>query len=252
MRNLVLSLLIVLTTGCGVKGGAEKLDLEPQLDTGKRMRLVESQLRAGNVREALANLDQVIAEAPDNPKVWLFYGQQHFTMGHVDEAERGFRRAIELDPYLTDARIHLAAVYQETARWAEAERQYDLARENAAYPRPELIYLGYGLLYRNQGRLDEAEDSLRQAVGINPKFSRGHFELAGILEEAGELSAAVDEYRVAEPGYRNSADYHYRIGLAYFRLGDRLESRQHLERAVDLAPGSPVAEKAGDLIEMMR
>jgi tetratricopeptide (TPR) repeat protein len=109
-----------------------------------------------------------------------------------------------------------------------------------------------GKLYAKQGRLDEAEEQLRRSVGVNPKFYTGHFELAGILEQRGNLSEAVREYRVAEPGFRASADYQYRLGFAYFRLNEPIEAREHLTRAIEMAPGSPVAQKADELLAMMR
>ena len=56
---------------------------------------------------------------------------------------------------------------------------------------------------------------------------------------------------VAEPGFQHDAMYHYRLGFAYFRNGERYLARDRLNRAVDLAPGSAVAKEAGDLLEMI-
>ena len=66
------------------------------------------------------------------------------------------------------------------------------------------------------------------------------------------LDEAAREYEVAEPGYRSFGEYHYRLGLTYYRLGDRDRAREHLSRAIDVAPGSPSAAQADELLRMMR
>jgi len=251
LRLVVVGCLVAgLAVGCG--GTKKKAEAKPkELSVSQQMQLAQSQMTAGRVGEALATLDAAVAREPDNARLRQFYGETCLNGGLLQEAERGFTKALELDPYLTDAHLYLGAVYQEMDRLADAERQYLLALNNPAYPQPEKIYLGLGMLYQRQRRLQEAEKQLRTSVGINSKFYRGHFELAGILEERGDLDEAIREYEVAEPGFQHDAEYHYRLGFAYFRNGDRYLARDHLNRAVDLAPGSVVAKDAGDLLKVI-
>jgi Tfp pilus assembly protein PilF len=58
-------------------------------------------------------------------------------------------------------------------------------------------------------------------------------------------------YEIAEPDYRLSAEYHYRLGFTYFRLGDTMRARESLERARSVAPGSVSAARADEVLEMM-
>lgn len=246
--------VVLLGTALGAScAGRSPAKHEPnqQLDASGKMRLAQSLMKAGRVGEALAALDQAVAQEPNNPRLHQFYGETCLSGGLLVQAEREFRAALERDPYLTDAHVYLGAVYQELGRLSEAEAQYREALGNPAYPRPEAIYFGLGKLFARQGRHAEAEDELRKAVGIDPKFYAGHYELAGILEHEGELGEAVREYEVAEPGYRTDAEYQYRIGFAYFRQGERVRARERLARAVDLAPGSKVAEQAGEILRTL-
>jgi len=251
VRSLFIACILAgLLLGCG--GTKKQKETEPkELSVSQQMQLAQSQMTAGRVGEALATLNEAVSREPDNARLRQFYGETCLNGGLLQEAEQAFQEALELDPYLTDAHLYLGAVYQEMDRLADAERQYLLALNNPAYPQPEKIYLGLGMLYQRQMRLDEAEKNLRTSVGINPKFYRGHFELAGILEEQGELAEAISEYVVAEPGFQHDAEYQYRLGFAYFRNGERHLSRQRLNRAVDLAPGSVVAEEAKNLLKMI-
>ena len=116
---------------------------------------------------------------------------------------------------------------------------------------PEQVYLNRGLLYASQGRTEEAIEDLRRAVELNPKFYRGHFELASALDRLGNVQEAAREYEVATPGYRNVGELHYRLGFAYFRLGQHLEARESLNRAIAVAPGSPSAAQADELLRLI-
>jgi len=246
--------LVALTLAPGCAGGGNKTEPETEpaeLSVSQQMQLAQSQMTAGRMGEALATLNEAVGREPENARLRQFYGETCLNGGLLQEAEQAFLKGLELDPYLTEAYLFLGAVYQEMNRLADAEKQYRLALNNPAYPQPEKIYLGLGMLYQRQRRLAEAEENLRTSVGIDPKFYRGHFELAGILEEQGRLQAAIDEYEVAEPGFQNDAQYQYRLGFAYFRNGEPFSARERLNRAVDLAPGSVVAEKADEILRMI-
>jgi Tfp pilus assembly protein PilF len=249
-RPLLALLVLLFSLGCA--GGKQQKEPAPkELSVPQQMQLAQSQMTAGRVGEALATLDEAVKRDPDNARLHQYYGETCLNGGLLQEAEKAFLRALELDPYLTDAHLYLGAVYQEMDRLADAERQYLLAKNNPAYPQPEKIYLGLGMLYQRQMRLEEAEEQLRTSVGIDPKFYRGHFELAGILEQQGELDEAISEYEVAQPGFLQDAEYHYRLGFAYFRNGDSHSAREHLARAVELSPGSVVAKEADELLRMI-
>jgi len=120
-----------------------------------------------------------------------------------------------------------------------------------AYPTPEKVHLNLGLLYLSQGRQDEAIAEFRRGVEINPKFWRGHYELASALDKAGRLDEAISEYEVAVPDYKGNAEYHYRLGLAYMKDQQAPKAREHLSRCQELAPGSENASKALDLLKMI-
>lgn len=240
---------VFLLAGCG--GGTKTPQADPTAGPLGKLRLAQSYARAGRSGEALAAAEQAIDQAPNDAGVWHGYGGICFLLGRFDLAETAFQRALEIDPYLTDARNFLGAVYDQTGRKDEAERQFRKALEDPAYPDPDKVHLNLGLLYGSQGRDDEAIASLRKAVEIEPKFYRAHFELASLLDRSGNLDEAVREYEVAEAGFRNDGTFHYRLGMAYLRLGREEEARVHLSRVLELSPGSENASKAGEILRMV-
>lgn len=244
----VLLLAAACLAGCGSNTATKK---PAQPSTQEQVRAAQSLFRAGRVSEALEMLDEAREREPDDARLHSIYGTLCFQAGRYAEAEAAFLAALALDPYLTDAHNFLGAVYAETGRYAEAEEQYTIALRDPAYPTPELVYLNLGLLRVSRGEDEEAVESFRRAVEIDPRFYKGHYELASVLDRLGRLQEAVGEYEVAEPGYGKSGEYHYRLGLAYFRLGQKDLARQSLERAIAVAPGSTSAARAHDLLRVL-
>jgi len=248
----VVTLLAALSlAGCGGGGGASAEKKPLQNDAMDQMRMADSLMNAGRVRESLSTIQAAIDHEPRNAALRLQKGQLCFRAGLYPEAEAAFEEALSIDPYMTDAHNFLGSVYQELGRHDDAEEQYRTALHDLAYPNPEMIYLNLGLLYGDLGRDEEAIENLRQAVGLNPRYYKGHYHLAAALERVGKFDEAAREYDVAEPGFRQNGEYFYRRGFAYFRLGQKREARESLIRVLDIAPGSESAAQADELLKMM-
>jgi Tfp pilus assembly protein PilF len=239
-----------LLVACG--GGHRDPKKDPQVEAANKVRTAQSYVSAGRHAEAVDLLRQAQALQPKNAGIANFEGQVLFLAGRFPEAETALRRALQLDPYLADAHNNLGALYDRTGRKDDAEAEFRAALAQPGYPTPEKVHLNLGLLYRSQNRSDEALRELRQAVEIAPKYYQAQFELASLLDSTGKLDEAARLYEVAAPEYRGRGDYQFRVGLVYFRLGDRVKAAEHLRRAVDLAPGSESAAKADELLKMMR
>jgi tetratricopeptide (TPR) repeat protein len=67
------------------------------------------------------------------PEVFLALGSAHFNAGSLEDAERAYRKGLELDPHSGDAHNNLAVVLMLTNRPGEAEREVKLA-EKAGIP----------------------------------------------------------------------------------------------------------------------
>ena len=245
---LPVALALVLAAACGAP---KKPPVDPKFQMQQQVRLAESYFHAGRVSEALDVLTATIEKNPDDASLRNYYGQLCFLAGRNADAEAAFKKALELDPYMTDAHNNLGSVYDATGRKQMAEEEYKTALKDAAYPTPEKVYLNLGLLYESQGRTDEAIAELRRSVEINPKYYRGHYELASALDSTGKLDEAAREYEVAAPDYKAVGQYQYRLGLVYMKLDQPSKARDHFMRCTEISPGSEDASKAYDLLKML-
>lgn len=111
----------------------------------------------------------------------------------MDGAERLYRRALELDPWLTIAYTNLGNVRFRRHDLEGAEALYRKALEIDAR-QPEAQYnLGYLILER--GQAEESIPFFLGALDSDPKFADAYFNLAMAYEQAGHADKARPYWR---------------------------------------------------------
>ncbi len=206
--------------------------LDPSLVTA-RAALGDLLCRAGRFGEGIVELKAALALDPGNWPLALRLGTALASLGpeRRDEAMDCFRRVIALSPGNAVAHLQLALAFwrrgDAAAAIALAERATRLDAKLAA------AHGALGSMLRGLGRTDEAIESLRAALAINPEDAAGCFhlgmclsamdgkaqqegldylrraialgprnlqarrQLAWVLSEAGRRDEACDAYRMA-------------------------------------------------------
>ena len=127
--------LVLLAVACGPKKEAEVEP--PELTLSQKMRMAESMRNAGRMNDALEILRKAIVEHPEVAQLHSLQGQYFFLAGRYPDSETALLVALELDPYLTDARNWLGVTYAEQGNLKRAEEEYLKALEDRSYPSPE-------------------------------------------------------------------------------------------------------------------
>ncbi len=73
----------------------------------------------GFYTDAISHLDELLQEMETGER-WSDWATAHFALGQFAEAERGFRRALELSPDLADAAVTFGTMLANLGRWNEA------------------------------------------------------------------------------------------------------------------------------------
>jgi adenylate cyclase len=125
-----------------------------------------------------------------------------------DRAEAAFAKALEIDPQFAEAHSGRADNYQIRAQYrlldglgGEVEDQKRALEEVQTAIRldPNLpeAYAAYAYLLHNQGKLAEADQYYRKGFALNPNYAIAHLWHCQMLDELGQLDAAVEENRLA-------------------------------------------------------
>ena len=91
-------------------------------------------------------------------------------------------------------------------------------------------YTGLGIVLGQQGRMEEATTSLRDAIAADPKNAAAYDQLGTILIEQGKLEEAASTYRSLVQN-QPSAAAHRELAQVLARLGRRGEADEQLAMA---------------------
>jgi predicted O-linked N-acetylglucosamine transferase (SPINDLY family) len=153
----------------------------------------------GDPAAATALLQRSLQVRPD-PSVLSDLGVTLRVQGHFAESEAAYRRALQLDPSLTQALGNLGNVLLDQHRPDEAATVLVEALQRAPDQTWLLRSLALSLMAR--GASDRAETLLRRALEIDPADADAHETLGALLGPSGRPIEAETHHRAGLPGLR--------------------------------------------------
>jgi Tfp pilus assembly protein PilF len=203
-------------------------------------------------------------------------GNQHASKNKYPEAIIEYRRAVQADPRLGEARLQLALAYASTGDGVNAMREYvraaDLMPDNEeAQERAGAFLLLSGqfndaqalslrmlkrnpndveaqILYANSlaglKDMDGAVAAFEKAVEMDPNRSATYSELGTARLTSGNKDAAAAAFRKAIEIDPNSAMAHLSLSHFLWTTGDLPQAEQAMRKALELDPRNTTANRA--------
>jgi len=161
----------------------------------------------------------------------------------------------------TDAELSVLAIPQaaadaferslaamEAQRWPEALQELEaLVLQYPIYAGP---FVNLAIVYRQEGRDEEAESALEMALEIAPNHPAANNQLGMLLRERGEFSAAEAAYRSALVETPDYALAHYNLGVLldlYMQRSDEALGSYERYQTLSGEPDAAVALWVADL-----
>lgn len=197
------------------------------------------------VEESIGYFENAIAMDPTYAPAYVALANAYAFLSTVtiggSPAERlkamtAVRKALELDPNLSEAHVVLAGLQTAQWHWTEAEAEYKRGLE--LNPNDAGAYGGLAEWLLIQGRLAEAVARAQKARELDPSPDAGG-ELGWILFHARRYDEAIREYRTALAIEPDNANMLWRLGLALSFKHQSQEAIAVLERAVSLSDRAP-------------
>lgn len=190
---------------------------------GLRYELGRRLLTAGNTAGAIARFKEALHAQPDFVPAALALGDTQLKAGDAREALRTWERALETQPALP----LLGRIEQLHRDEGRPTRMISLY-EDAARRQPENLAVAFGLgrVYFELAMLDEAAEQFEKMEVRAPELPAIHAYLGAIFERRGQLREALEEYRRALR-FTESFDWPHRClacGAAHPRWVDRCPS----------------------------
>lgn len=153
------------------------------------------------------------ADRGGEPSAWVARGLESEAQGRQADAERSYRRAIELDPADAAAQFNLGNVLLTLGRPAAAAERF--AQAAALDPGMAIAWFNLAHARDEEGRAAEAAEALRSAIAADPAYADAYFNLADLCERLGRGEEAVqawDGYLRLDPSSDWGSEARQRLG----------------------------------------
>jgi Flp pilus assembly protein TadD/predicted NAD-dependent protein-ADP-ribosyltransferase YbiA (DUF1768 family) len=212
------------------------LRLDPTLVMRARFPLAVALFEAKQSDEARQEFEAVHRQAGDQPSVLYYLGRLDLQDRNFEGAIRNLSQAVVKPPF-PDTAYHLGFAYLRQGNLEAAEKWLKAA--SGANPHDSAVPYQLALLYRKQGREEEAQKAFALSAQLRRRDtddSQLQGECAQKLDQGPRDEAREVCQRLYDP---NDPAKLAALGLLYGQHGDPEDALDPLRRAAALAPQSP-------------
>ena len=175
--------------------------------------------------------------------------------GRYEEAEKAFRRVVELQPTLSPTWANLGHVYTKLKKPSDAVAAYQ--RAIVLDPGNATFYQDLGHVYSDMGESEKAREMYRKGAQLtgsqDPKeAAQSQYFIAVDHLNSGRNSQAMEALRKTLAADPEHGDAHYYMGVLLLQENRMEEALGHLEQHLEFAPQSSTAADAKALLEALR
>jgi tetratricopeptide (TPR) repeat protein len=195
-----------------------------------------AQLQADQPEEAVVNLKNALVKNPDDPDLIYYLGQAAAVLSSESNEKL-------LAKFPQSARGHqvLGQSYFSAKTFLEAEREYKKAIEL----RPDLpgLHLELGEIYAVSSQWRQAEEQFRSEAKMQPGNAEVAYRLGDALLQDGKMKEAAEELRRSDFLHPDMPETLYALARAV-AISDPNAAEQALDRVVAVENQSPLAAQA--------
>jgi tetratricopeptide (TPR) repeat protein len=155
---------------------------------------------AGNLDEAIAKFNAVLADAPKCVECHTNIAGLHLRKKEYDQAEAAYKKALEVNPSSADAYNGLATIYNAQKKFdqaAEASAQAQKLAAAAPGGASASSVFNQGVIAWNASKIADAKKAFEEAIKIDPKLADAHYWLGMANLNEGNMpdaAKAFEEY----------------------------------------------------------
>jgi tetratricopeptide (TPR) repeat protein len=192
--------------------------------------------RAGRLHEAEKMYRRVLEIYPRHARAVHLLGLIAYQVGQVDRAVEYVTAAAQLDRFSASIQADLGEICRSVGRMPEAIAACRRALE--LDPGIAAVHNCLGLAHHAQGNFEEAIACFRRAVELDPNLAAAHANLGTALRAAGALAEAQVAFERATQLAPDNADNYLSLGVALYDQGNLLDAIACYQKVLRLKPDS--------------
>lgn len=191
-------------------------------------------LDAGRGDQAIAVLEPLAIERPENSAVLSLLGSAYETTEKLPQALDAYQKAVRDDPQNPDRYLDYTRLLMELDRNDEATKIVEEGIQGT--PDAYALDIRLGVLQMKRGMYDDARSAFNRAIALHPEIVMGYVALAQTYMQQGRDQEALESLMRAREKLPQDATLEYYVGLVSLRLGRNDEALIALKNAERLRP----------------
>lgn len=209
------------------------------LDIQQALPIAVDLLRNGQLQEAERIFRRILQIRPEDSDALHFLGVLLYQRGEGVEAVRLIEQSIKHQPDYADAHNNLGNILRSLGRSDEAEAAY--RRAMACRSDFYEAYKNLGLALRAQGRATEAIEVLRQGIAIHTDDADIYFSLGRALRADDQPEAAIEAFQSGLQRDPRRTDGYRELGRVFYALSRIKEAADCYRQWLQYDPDNPEA-----------
>lgn len=217
------------------------------------LQLAREKFIAGDYKSTQAIVGQILPKNEKIPEVFQMLATIFYSNGQFNKAIKTFKRALEIDPYYTDASVGLSIILNDLGRYEEGrnvflEAQSLLERKNRR-PDPTVNeklagkYEELGDLLFQCHRYDEALEHYQKAYALSQKKQHMALLIVDCYKKMGQKDKALKELKTIIKEFPQFHAGRNRLASLLYEMNKVGEAIHQWEVVLSKDPKNPEATK---------
>jgi len=196
-----------------------------------------AQLEAGQLPDAVANLQAALAKRPNDPDLLYYFGRASGLL-----SKQSIDTLMAAHPDSARAHQAMAENYYVLRQMPQAEKEF----QEAIRLRPDLpkVHLELGLVYAGGSQWPKAEEAFRAETKLQPGNAEAAYRLGNALLQQGKVREARAELTRADKLQPEMPETLYSLGKAASLEGDAASAEKAWKKVIELEKESSLAAQA--------
>jgi tetratricopeptide (TPR) repeat protein len=186
--------------------------------------LISALIKTDQNPQALAEAIRAQKKFPDHPEIQFLFALASYHVTESPLSGVALRNLREADPDSPRVQLAEGLLFRKQGKTQEATEAFRRAAERGL---PD-AHLLLGIVYKENGDYEAAEREYREAERINPANGQVMLEMGKLFLARGDLEQARIRLEKAAESMPEAPAVHYQLGLLYRKLGQMEKAQYHL------------------------
>jgi len=230
----IMLLVPVAPWKCSWAPASPASDASSTLDRDQLHREASELLRHGKFQEAVTQFEKIITRWPEFYPAYSSLGIAYTKLGKLEQAERFFLKAAQLNPNSAQVRNNLGANYLERKKSSEAAAEFQKA--TTLEPTNVSAWFNLGVCELHMAHSVRAEAALQKAAQLNPKDPQILATLAEAQFKTGKHKLALSSVNKVSELTGDDPKMLLSMAILLSRNGENDQASAYFKRAARSMP----------------